>query len=173
MLLLLDGAALPIDIQQLVGRALTERRPPWERPEPLDVQLAFAAVAAPEELVAKGRLDPTLAQRLGDAAASPIGLPRLRDRVEDLRAIITDRLAREGLRALGYPVGIEQAAYALLIEYAFPGEDAELTVVVQRLVARCRGEVVRVADVNSLSLVPRARAVRQPSTKHRKSPLSA
>jgi hypothetical protein len=176
MLVLLDGAALPVDVQQLLARALAERRAPWERPEPLDVQLAFAAVMAPEELIAQARLDTSLALRLADACASPVVLPRLRDRVEDLRAIITDRLAREGLRVLGRPVGIEHAAYARLIEHTFSGEDAELAVIAQRLVARCSGDVVKVKDVDALRLgLPRPTRPSQArqGTSRRKSPLSA
>jgi transcriptional regulator of acetoin/glycerol metabolism len=150
MLVLLDGAALPFEIQRLVAAALAQKRSPWERPDPLDVQLALTGAAAPDVLVEQTRLDSTLALRLGDARSAPVSLPRLRDRPEDLRAILTDRLAREGLRAWGRPVGIEPAAYARLIEYPFPGEDAELAAVVQRLVARCRGEVVSAADVDAL-----------------------
>jgi len=159
MLALLDGAALPADVQQIVARALAEKRAPWERPDPLDVQLALTASAAPEALVEQGRLDGTLAARLADARESPVTLPRLRDRPEDLRAIFTDRLAREGLRVLGRPVGIEHAAYARLVEYPFPGEDAELAAIVQRLVAGChsgegRGarDVIVAADVEALGL---------------------
>jgi hypothetical protein len=174
MLVLLDGAALPLDVQQLLASALAERRAPWERPEPLDVELAFAAVMPPEQLVAHMRLDASLALRLADACASPVVLPRLRDRVEDLRAIITDRLAREGLRVLGRPVGIEHAAYARLIEHAFPGEDAELAVIAQRLVARCSGDVIRAKDVDALRLgLPRPAGARQGSAGRKKSPLSA
>ena len=95
-----------------------------------------------------------------------MALPRLRDRPEDLRAILTDRLAREGLRVLGRPVGIDHAAYARLVEHAFPGEDAELSAVVQRLVARCGGDVVRAADVDALGLG-------FPAAPRRKDPLSA
>jgi hypothetical protein len=161
MLVLLDGAALPPEVQQLVARALAEKRTPWERPEPLDVQLALTAVASPDELVADGRLDASLALRLGDARETPVVLPRLRDRVEDLRALLTDRLAREGLRTIGRPVGIEHAAYARLVEHTFAGEDAELAAIVQRLVARCRAEgtdVVRARDVDALGLTAEAPA---------------
>jgi hypothetical protein len=173
-LVLLDGAALPTDVQQLVARALAEKRAPWERPEPLDVQLALTAVLTPEELVSQTRLDASLAHRLGDAFTSPVPLPRLCDRIDDLRAVITDRLAREGLRVLGRPVGIEQAAYARLIEYPFPGEDAELAVIVQRLVTRCAGDVVRASDVNALRLGGRRRAAAGPmSAARRKSSMSA
>ncbi len=166
MLVLLDGAALPGDVQQLVARACAERRAPWERADPLDVQLALTTVAAPEDLVVQARLDPALAHRLGDALSSPIALPRLRDRPEDLRAILTDRLAREGLRVLGRPVGIEHAAYARLVDYEFPGEDVELTAIAQRLVSGCTGDVVRAADVETLAL-----AASPPTA--RKDPLSA
>ena len=172
LLVLLDGAALPIDVQQLVARALAEKRAPWERPQPLEVQLALTAVVGPEHLVGEGRLDASLALRLADACASPVVLPRLRDRVEDLRAILTDRLAREGLRVLGRPVGIEHAAYARLVEHLFPGEDAELGVIVQRLVVRCSGDVVRAADVDALRLPGQATSPRGAGGR-RKSPLSA
>ena len=165
MLALLDGASLPPEVQQLVARALSEKRAPWERPQSLDVQLALTGVVAPDELLAGGRLDPALALRLADARSAPIALPRLRDRPEDLRAILTDRLAREGLRVLGRPVGIEHAAYARLVEHAFPGEDAELAAIVQQLVARCAGDVVRAADVDALE--------RTLATRSRKDPLSA
>jgi hypothetical protein len=168
MLVLLDGAALPPDVQQLVARALSERRTPWERPDSLDVQLALTGVAPPDELVAQARLDPALALRLADAREAPVALPRLRDRPEDLRAILTDRLAREGLRVLGRPVGIEHAAFARLVDHPFPGEEAELAAAVQQLVARCKGDVVRAADVDALELGrPR------PALAPHKDPLSA
>jgi hypothetical protein len=169
MLVLLDGAALPRDVQELIARALAEKRTPWERPDSLDVQLAFCAVQAPDELVTLARLEPALASRLGDVRSHPITLPRLRDRPEDLRAILTDRLAREGLRVNGRPVGIDHAAYSRFVEYLFPGEDAELGAIVQRLVARCVGDVIHAADVEALGLslpVP-------PAQTRRKDPLSA
>jgi DNA-binding NtrC family response regulator len=155
MLVLLDGAALPAEVQELVARACAEKRAPWERPDPLDVQLALTGTCPPEELAAESRLTAALALRLADAAASPVWLPRLRDRPDDLRSILTDRLAREGLRVLGRPVGIDQAAYARLVDYPFPGEDAELAGVVRRLVAACAEagrDVVRAPDVVSLEL---------------------
>jgi len=164
LLVLLDAAALPPEVQQLVARACAERRAPWARADPIDIQIAVTGVAPPDQLVAEGRLDLSLALRLGDARTAPIVLPRMRDRSEDLRAILTDRLAREGLRLLGRPVGIEQAAYARLVDYPFPGEEAELAAVVQRLVGHCTGDVVRASDVEALHL---------PEERRRKDPLSA
>jgi len=153
LLVLLDGAALPGDIQRLVARACAERRAPWERADPIDLQVALTTVCPPETLVAEDRLDPSLAQRLGDAVAAPITLPRLRDRPEDLRAILTDRLAREGLRVRGRPVGIDHAAYARLVDYEFPGEDVELIAIAQRLVSSLgESDVVRRGDIDALGL---------------------
>jgi hypothetical protein len=146
-LVLLDVGALPLDVQRLVARALSERRPPWEQATPLDVALAVTAVVSPDALVEAGRMEENLANRLGDARTDPIVLPRLRDRPEDMRAIVTDRLAREGMRTRGEPVGIEPAAYALIVEHAFDGEEPELQSIAQRLVAASRGDVVRVSDV--------------------------
>jgi hypothetical protein len=154
MLVLLDGAALPLEVQRIVARALAERRPPWEGPHGLDAVVALTGVRRPDALRESGELDEALAARLGDALESPIVLPGLRDRAEDLRAIVTERLAREGLRTRGRPVGMDDAAFARLVEHDFPGEDAELAALVQRLVAACTGDVIRASDVDALGLVP-------------------
>lgn len=152
VLLLLDGPALPADVQQLIGQALAERRPPWERPQALDVVLAMSSASNASELIESHRLDATLAVRLGDALEVPVELPRLHDRPEDLRALVNDRLAREGLRLRGAPLGIEAAAFARLVEYPFNGEDAELAAICQQLAATCHGDVVRVVDVEKLGI---------------------
>jgi len=150
MLLLVDGAALPRDVQVLVARALTERRPPWERATPLDVVPALTATRAPEVLAEEGLLAPELFARFEDA--EPVVLPGLHERAEDLFSIVADRLAREGLRVRGRPVGIDAAAFARLVEHPFEGEDAELATIVSRLVARVDGDVVRAVDLDAIGL---------------------
>ncbi len=152
-LVLLDAAALPRDVQRAIARALAEKRAPGGRAEPLDVLLAVTNADSPDALLEAGRLDPLLATRLGDAQHEAIALPRLRERAEDLRAIVADRIAREGLRAKGVPVGIDAAAFGRLVDYEFPGEGAELDAIVQRLVASCDGDLVRRKDVDALGLV--------------------
>jgi hypothetical protein len=163
MLVLLDGASLPLELQRTIARALAEKRLPWERAEALDIQLALTAVEPPDALVESGRLDAALALRLADARDAPIALARLRERAEDIRAILTDRLAREGLRIKGTPVGIERAAFARLVDHPFLGEDTELAAVVQRLVASCPGDVVRLADVEALGLPTVERQRKKPA----------
>jgi hypothetical protein len=149
-LVLLDGAALPADVQRLVAQALAEKRAPWERGEPLDVLPALTSAVPVPELA--GRLDPSLEARLSDALEHAVVLPGIAERPEDLRAIVNDRLAREGLRVRGRPVGIDDAAFARLVDHPWRGEDAELAHVVARLVAGCDGDVVRAADVERLAL---------------------
>jgi hypothetical protein len=151
-LVLLDGAALPADVQRLIAQALSEKRAPWERAEPLDVLPALTSAVPVPEL--EGRLEPALEARFGDALENAVVLPGIAERPEDVRAIVTDRLAREGLRVRGRPVGIEDAAFARLVDHPWTGEDAELAHVVARLVAGCEGDVVRLADVQRLQLGP-------------------
>jgi hypothetical protein len=150
LMVLVDGAALPRDVQVLVARALTERRPPWERAMPLDVTVALTATSPADVLLENGMLAPELYARFEDA--TPIELPGLRERSEDLFSIVADRLAREGLRVRGKPIGIEAAAFARLVEYPFEGEDAELAAIVTRMVLHARGDVVKAADVDAIGL---------------------
>jgi hypothetical protein len=152
LLVLVDGAALPGAVQRLVAQALAERRAPWEQAEPFDVAIALTSTRPLAELSNRSRLDPALAVRLGDASEAEIVLPPLELRPEDLRALLGDRLAREGLRQRGAPVGIEDGAFARLADYRFPGDYAELVLVARRLVADVSGDVVRVADVEALGL---------------------
>ena len=119
---------------------------------PLDVAVALTATAAPELLLESGMLATELHARFADA--TPIELPGLRDRSEDLFSIVADRLAREGLRVRGTPIGIDAAAFSRLVEYPFEGEDAELASIVTRLVAHARGDVVKAADIDAIDLQP-------------------
>jgi hypothetical protein len=151
LLFLVDGAALPREVQVLVARTIAERRAPWERAVALDVIAALSTTTPLEELIETNRLAPELALRFD--GNEPIVLPGLRDRPEDLHSIVADRLAREGLRVHGRPMGIDAAAYGRLVEYSFDGEDGELASIVTRLVARAQGDVIRAADVDALGLV--------------------
>jgi DNA-binding NtrC family response regulator len=142
-------------VQILVARVVSERRAPWERATPLDISLAISATTLLEPLVEENRLASELAGRF--EGVEPIVLPGLRDRAEDLRSIVADRLAREGLRVHGRPTGIDMAAFSLLVEYDFEAEDAELASIVTKLVARAKDDVVRAADVRALGLaIPEA-----------------
>jgi DNA-binding NtrC family response regulator len=153
VLVLLDAAALPIDLQRLVGQALAERRAPWPRGDSLDIVLVLTTIEAPRALADAGRLDPLLSSRAGDAIDDPVRIPGIVDRPEDIRALVTDRLAREGLRVRGAPMGIDDGGFALLVDHPFEAEDAELAAIVQRLVAHALAggrDVVRERDVRAV-----------------------
>ncbi|MEO7110884.1 MAG: hypothetical protein ABI183_10635 [Polyangiaceae bacterium] len=153
LLLLIDGAALPRDVQQMIGVALAERRSPSGGASSLDVQIAITT--AREALLGEESnvLDALLASRFGAALKSPIRLPRLDERAEDLHMLVTDLMAREGLRARGDAVGIDDKAFMKLVDYPFPGGDAELVAIVRRLVATVGNDnVVREAQVVALKL---------------------
>jgi hypothetical protein len=166
VLFLLDGACLPIDVQIIIATALVERRMPWnaankgdgrDAPEPFEAVAILSSSRAPKVLMASGDLAPALAARFGAAVDTPVVLPRLADRPEDLRAVVADRLAREGLRAGGKPVGIDDGAFAILIEHPFSGDDAELSWLVQRLVQNVQmvgADVVRGAHVRAVLTTP-------------------
>jgi hypothetical protein len=166
LLVLQDGPALPASVQRLIGAALAERRAPWEQAEPLDVSIAVTCVCPSKDTSraevttgatqARLGLDPALVGRLGEGIDAEVVLPALRERPEDLRALLIDRLAREGLRQKGTPVGIDDAAFALLSDYPFPGDHAELVLLSHRLVERVVGDVVRVDDVLALGLTSAA-----------------
>src|SRR5258708_38813236 len=107
-----------------MGGALTAGRGPWQGAGRLDVELVVQGVAppvegleGPEGLEGRERREPprvrpALACCMGDAWTEAVILPRLRDRPEDFRAMLTDCLAREGLRIVGRPLGIDTSAYA-------------------------------------------------------------
>ncbi len=153
LLVLIDGAALPRDVQQMIGVALAERRSPSGGASSLDVQIAMTT--AREEVLAQdsNEMDPLLESRFGAALQSPIRFPRLDERAEDLRMLVTDLMAREGVRARGDAVGIDDKAFMKLVDYTFPGGDAELVAIVRRLVATVGSDnVVREAQVVALKL---------------------
>lgn len=149
VLVVLDGAALPADVQRLIAAAHAEKRAPWG--DALEIVLGLTS-ALPSVDALRDALDPIFTARLEDALENAVQLPSIRDRGEDIRALLTDRLAREGLRVRGRPVGIDDGAFGLLVDYPFDGEDAELASIAQRLVQVCEADVVRAADVCKLQL---------------------
>jgi hypothetical protein len=149
-LVLVDGGALPPAVQTLIGLALATRRAPWSRQLPLDVVIVFTSAAHDAEAAPTMGLETALCVCIVHASA--VDLPGLRARPEDLSSIVADRLAREGLRVRGRPLGIESAAFARLMMYAFEAEDAELAAIVTRLAVRVQGDVVKAPDVDALQL---------------------
>jgi hypothetical protein len=146
MLVLLDAHALPADIQDLIAEVLFERRPPWGGCAAVDVQMALT-LHRQEQL---GAMVPRMQARLLNVAV--LRLPSLVERAADLRVIVADAVAKEGLRQKGEAVGITDAAAALLLDRQYAGDWTELRLVAQQLVARCVGNVVGVEDARAVLL---------------------
>ncbi|AKT41599.1 hypothetical protein [Chondromyces crocatus] len=135
-LVVLDAHALPMDVQDELGTTL-----------PPDVGLVVSVPQTVDVLVAAGHLSERLADRLGDRA---VALPTLADRGEDLRALSLEHLARLGTRLRGRPLGLDLHALSMILEYTWPGNDAELGAVLLRAVLVTEGDVVGVRELAAI-----------------------
>lgn len=93
-----------------------------------DVRLMATADAQLGRLVEEGKLRPELAQRLG---TTTLDLPALRDRRDDIPALVTHFLQQVAAKA-GRPISVSPQAIAALVAYSWPGNVRELRQVVER-----------------------------------------
>jgi hypothetical protein len=171
--LVLELPALPKSVQDFLAASLAERVSPASSALPLDIMLGVSVHATVDALVASGRISSKLADWLGDRA---VPLPSLAARSEDLRAIALDHLARLGIRLRGTPLGIDDAALAMLLEYRWPGNDLELQAVMLRAAQTCQGPRVTSADLRVIGFgngpdqpaeypMPERRSTRPPASR--------
>jgi transcriptional regulator of acetoin/glycerol metabolism len=137
---ILDAHALPAGVQSWLAGAT-----------PDDTGLVISVPATVDSLVASGRFDERLADRIGDRA---VALPVLANRGEDLRGLCIDHLARIGVRMHGQPMGIDTAALALLAEHAWPGNDVELEALLLRAARAATGSVIGVRELSAAGFAP-------------------
>jgi hypothetical protein len=154
VLALVDVHALPHVVQDLVARVHAEKRPPWPSADPFDFQIVVTLRRHRDhnDKPSAPSVSSGLAARLESAIEEGVVWPRLTERSEDLFTLLVDKLAREGLRTRGAPMGIHPTAFAELVEYPFEGDEAELDAIVVRLCARASGEVVLAEDVRALGI---------------------
>ncbi|HEX7466165.1 MAG TPA: hypothetical protein VF309_05955, partial [Usitatibacter sp.] len=165
-LVVLSVAALSEGAQTFLAHALSERRSPAGHAAPLDVSLIVSVSTTVDVLVATGRLDPSLADRLGDRS---VPLPPLGARGEDLHALMGDRLARLGVRMRGHAMGLDPRALGRLVEHGWPGNDIELDDVLTRAIVVAEGDVVTIAHLDQIGFVaapPTARRGSRPPSVH-------
>lgn len=143
-LVVLQIAALPEASQQALARTLTGRvhgKTPC---------VLVATLSPLGQRVLEQQLVPALAPIL---RAHPLRVPTLRERGEDLRGLVLDRLLRSGVRRQGQPLGIEPQALAQLLAYAWPGNDAELRSLVDRAAQLASRERVSLGDLLAAGFV--------------------
>jgi hypothetical protein len=150
-LLVVNAASLPREVQEHLAHFLLHRArsPTASGLAPAGVVLGLAESAA--ELLEQGRLLEPLARA---CAGRELGLPRLVDRPEDLRALVLAALSRFGVASRGAPLGIEPAALAALAEHDFPGNEQELLGLLARAAASAEGVRVTLAEVGRGGLEP-------------------
>jgi DNA-binding NtrC family response regulator len=141
-LVVLNVAGLPQAAQDALAVALSRRASGG-----LSLGLVATLPEPPERLLEERLLSRALAQFL---LPNVLRLPRLVERPEDLRALIMDRLCRSGVRFGGAPLGIEPQALSRLVDYTWPGNEAELRSVVERAAHAATGERVSVADLRTI-----------------------
>ena len=111
---------------------------------PVDVRVIAATNRNLQDLIAQGQFREDLYYRLN---VIHFWVPPLRERKEDIPALIHYFLARF-TRNNGYLVkGIENDAFQALCEYPWPGNVRELENVIERLIVTGRHEQVRLDDL--------------------------
>ena len=112
----------------------------------VDVRTIAATNADLTDLIAKGMFREDLFYRLN---VIHLIVPSLRERKDDLPALVEHFLARLSQPGTHVARAISPAALAVLMEYQWPGNVRELQNVIERMLIRCRTEVIGVDDVPS------------------------
>lgn len=150
-LLLRDIPALSKQAQARLASALIEHDELEEETgQTLGVRPRIIATsrATLAELQRRDALDPDLARCLSGPG---LKIPPLRDRREDvpsLALLAIDRACRILARE---PVGIDQAAMVALVDHEWPGDVAELELVIELAVGRTSSKTICVADLPPLT----------------------
>jgi hypothetical protein len=154
-LVVLHVTALPEPAQLALANALSARSLDGARP----CVLVATSSEAPERALEQGRLCAALAWFL---VPHSLRLPALRERAEDLRGLVLAQLLASGVRREGQPLGIEPQALAQLVAYGWPGNDAELSLVVQRAARVATAERVTINDLAAAGFAGSSAALAAP-----------
>ncbi|HMD71641.1 MAG TPA: sigma-54 dependent transcriptional regulator [Bryobacteraceae bacterium] len=136
---------MPVVMQAKLLRVLEERqveRVGGDRAIPVDVRVVVATHRNLDELVRKGGFREDLYHRL---YVFPLLLPALRDRAEDIPALVAHFAAQVAAQNGWKAKPIEPDAIAGLQRYPWPGNARELRNVVERLLLLADGPVDRAA----------------------------
>jgi two-component system, NtrC family, nitrogen regulation response regulator NtrX len=137
---------MPVAMQAKLLRVLEEgevERIGADKPTKVDVRVVVATHRHLEQLIESGGFRRDLYHRV---VVFPLTLPPLRDRCEDLPALV-EHFARQVSAQNGWkPVPFSAAAIEALKEYAWPGNIRELRNVVERLLLLA-GDEVNAEDV--------------------------
>ena len=150
-LLLRDLPALPKHAQARLSAALNEPGAPLgddQELQPVRPRIIATSRTPLNELQRRGALDPDLAKCF---ARSGLTIPPLRKRREDvpsLALLAIDQACRVLARD---PVGIEQEAMGALVDHDWPGDVAELELVIELAVAKASTKSIALGDLPPLA----------------------
>ncbi|KPK39875.1 MAG: hypothetical protein AMJ69_04430 [Gammaproteobacteria bacterium SG8_47] len=146
--LFLDEVAdLPLNMQVKLLRAIQEKavRPIGANKEvPVDVRILSATHKDLAALVREGKFRQDLYYRIN---VIELRVPSLRERPEDIPALITHCLQRIADEWGSSVPNIEPAAIAALRAYSFPGNVRELENILERAMTLCEGNVISCSDL--------------------------
>jgi two-component system NtrC family response regulator len=120
----------------------------------VDVRLVTATHRDVDELVAEGRLRQDLYYRLN---VVPLRLPPLRERRDDIPALVAHFLERACTRQGREPKQVAGAAMRIFCDYSWPGNVRQLRNCVDRLVAIVEGPVIHADDLPKEMHAPTSR----------------
>jgi DNA-binding NtrC family response regulator len=141
-----EVAELPLDMQVKLLRAIQEGEidPVGARkPVKVNIRLVSATNRNMIEMVKAGRFREDLYYRLN---VFPIMVPPLRDRKEDIPALVDHFITRFAAEEGRKVRGIAPDALALLRAYAWPGNVRQLENTVFRAIVLCEGDTLGIED---------------------------
>jgi DNA-binding NtrC family response regulator len=145
-----EVGALPPELQARMARVLEEgrvARTGGREGRQVDVRVIAASSKPLDDAVSRGEFRSDLYHRL---SAVRIHLPPLRERVEDIPALLT-HFAGQAAHRLGHPVSVTPSALAALTQYGWPGNVRELRSAVDRAAAMAGDGPLDVKDFAGLS----------------------
>jgi DNA-binding NtrC family response regulator len=129
-----EVGSLPPELQARMARVLEDgrvARTGGREGRQVDVRVIAASSKPLDDAVARGEFRSDLYHRLSGVR---IHLPPLRERVEDIPALLT-HFAGQAAHRLGHPVSVTPSALAALTQYGWPGNVRELRSAVDRAAA--------------------------------------
>jgi len=147
-LLLRDVPALSKSVQARLAEAMHAETGDDDGPRPLPPRMIATSRVPLSELRRRGALDAGLA---GCFSQPGLTIPPLRDRREDvpsLALLAIDRACRVLARE---PVGIEQQAMEALVDHDWPGDVAELELLIELAVAQASTKTIALRDLPPLA----------------------
>ena len=138
---------MPLSMQGKLLRVIQEKtitRVGGNRPLRLDLRFIAATNKDLKKAVAQGRFREDLYFRLN---VVQIALPALMERPEDIPLLMQYFLDRFSQRFAKKIAGLDQAARAVLMAYAYPGNVRELQNIIERAVALAEADTLTLADL--------------------------